>query len=335
MADVIQIWGGRARQGSITLMPFSDSAVAAGIAPLTAYIADFPQISYSTDWGDWDNSNAAFVTSTIRTLAGDTESSGGPKAMKAIRTPYGKVIQALGGDLYRPPIMTDKWTQLVAQIPADAYMSISLKLHAFPVTPQGSSTHVDGLRYDTENPISSAMKIGGVKTSSMWDWISLGKTAMMPDKFSSSTVVENLQAVKSNLTSSNGKMMLQGASKIAHVVDVVSGDVNALPRALEGVSDVLTGATGARSRIGMTFGFKIRDTDQNSVMDTDKPRVPVDFFIESLSFKFSPHVVQLTSDRDGKRVGAVPEHCEIDLKLSSATKLSTDQVVEMCSYAAR
>lgn len=328
----IDVWGGRTRQAILELFPFSLEALgekngqdveSLKCSPMYAYIKEFPQIEYESDWGSWDNSNTAFVTNKLATFGGAGDSI------------PARIVQMLAGPNYQPPITTDKWTQLTAQLSGGAYMTLSMDVIAYPVF-KSSKKHVEGLRYDSDN-LNRILNIGKKRTSSIYDWLSLGQRAMMPEQFSTKIVKDNVLGIKENLTGegTSGKAILAGAHKMAHVVDglIPGNDVSfqeAVANGVYGLETFVRGVCGTHQRFGHTFTLRIRDDDTKIVMDSTKPKSPVDFYIENLKFRFSPHLVRIV-DENGKRVGITPEYATINISLKSACAVSREQMMQMFS----
>lgn len=324
MSNVIQIWGGRPKQGAIKITPFSKDAIADLPGPYFGYLLKFPTFKYGTDWGTWDQSNSEWISSKISSFAGGGDSI------------PGKLVQMLGGDYYKPPILTDEWTQLAAQLGKEAYLDFDIDILAYPVIPKPKSgAHVEGLRYDRDN-LLQVLRIGKDNASSMWDWIELGKRAMMPSRFSSKIIMDNIGAIKNNLATNNGKLILSGVEKLGSVVKAMnpSSDTTfgeAAKNSLVGLEEIIQGATGAGSRIGHTFTLEIVDVDGNHLINSNAPTAPVDFYIERLDLEFSSHLVKII-DSNGRRMGSCPEYCKVSAKLTSVTKVSPEQVTKMCRY---
>lgn len=320
--SLIEIWGGRARTGTVRIEPFSDLA-SKECKRMTAYLQKFPQISYSTKWGDWDHSNSEFFCEKIASLGGGRDNI------------PGKIIQMLGGPYYKPPIMTDKWTQLTAELDdAGAYMNIDLELIAFPlINSVKNGSHIEGLRGDPEN-LYYAINHRGKALNGMWDWLKLGKVAMMPEKFKTEYILNNLAAIKDNLSTDNGKKIIDGAKDTGRAaMSVFSGEndiVEATSDAMHGIEKMTEGFTGVSSRIGHTFTVQILDTDDKPLINSKAPDCPLDFYISSMELDFSPHIVRIVNSV-GKKLGACPEYCKINIQLTSVTKVTPDQMVKMCA----
>lgn len=324
MSELIDIWGGRSREGIFYLEPFSDEAVKTdSLKPLLGYISKFPTFSYSTEWGDWDHSNSEFLSSKIRSI------TGGGTSIPA------RIVQMLAGSKLKMPVISDQWTQRVAEN-KNIYLSMEFSIIAFPVIDGSNGCHVEGMRYDSDN-MNSVLMAKDKKMSSMWDWLSLGKTAMMPSKrFSTKLLGEQINAISENLQGSSGKMMLHGASSIAHTVDgFVSGSKvswdKSIRTGLKGAEEILNGVVINGTRVGHTFTAQILDCDRKMLFNSKAPDCPLDFYVTDLKFDFSQHLVKIVDER-GVRKGAAPEFCEITLRLDSVTKLSPDQVLKMCNY---
>lgn len=321
MSQEIELWGGQnAKQGVLTIYPLSDEAKATCVN-MSGYIKEFPKVSYATDWGDWDSSNSQWITSKIKTIAGGDESV------------PGKIVQMLGGQYYKPPILTDKWTQIAAQLSDDAYIKFDFEILAYPTIPKSSvGAHVEGLRYDRDN-MYPAITYHDEKLSSMWDWMNLGKTAMMPaTAFSTGIVKDNIAAMKKNLEEDNGKLILGGIKDVGSAAVGVFSDFNeAAKKGLDGLEKVAAGVMGVGQRLGHTFCMSVTDPNGAKFIDSRKPSMYVDFYIKKLTFEFSPHIVRII-DGNGKRVGACPEYCKIEMSLESVTKVSPSQMIDMFKY---
>lgn len=326
MSSEIEIWGGRPRQGLVRLDPNSEEALNDVKKPFMAYITKFPEFSYATDWGDWDKSNSEWITSKIKTLAGGNDNL------------VGNIVKMLGGPYYKPPILTDKWTQLAAQL-ADSYVKFDFELIAFPVIDSGKEgAHVEGLRYDNQN-LYNVLTFNGLKLNDMWDWLKLGKTASMPKtKFSTDVLMGNIGAISKNLdpSSENGKLILGGAGAIGEAIGGVFDSSKTYGEsaglAMSGVENILRGLTSSETRLGHTFTLKVYDTNGVPLFDTLAPKNPVDFYITSMEFDFSPHILKIVNANGSKRLGSCPEYCKIKLTLESAALLSPEQIREMCKY---
>lgn len=327
----IQIYGGKARTGSILLQPFSDDAVKR-TTEVAGFLTEFPEIKYSTDWGSWEDSNNAFVGSIVSALGGGKPASGrGIAGVILGNAPT--LIQALAGSGYVPPILTDKWTQLAAQLNKDgSVISLQIKMLAYPVN-RGSGVHVEGLRGDPEN-LDQALNLRYMKSTNMWDWIKLGKEAMMPVAFTTQQISNNLGAIVDNLNGekgTSGKMIIEGAGKIK---DTIFGDGNFKERAKRGVSglgDIMTGLVSANQRSGFSYTVQIFDADGNSMFNSKRPSDPLDFYITGMNLDFSPHIVRLIDSR-GNKMGVSPEWCKIELTLTSSCRASLEQISKMCEY---
>jgi hypothetical protein len=339
MADIINIWGGRAREGLLYLEPFSDQASDPEkdhMTPMIAYLTKFPTMSYGTDWGDWEHSNTEFVSSKIQGLAGGGKISAG-KSNRGISTDF---IALLAGSGYKNPILTDQWTQTIAQNGDKCYINLDLELVAFPVIRPGTGSHVEGMRYDSDNMDAVLnVKYDGKtrRVNSFWDWLKFGKTAMMPiEKFSSSVVAENLNAIYNNMNGPNGKMVKHGLHSMAHFIDgfIPSSKTtisDSMRDTIKGAEEVAKGLAINGTRIGHTFTVQLFDCNRKKLLNSKAPACPIDFYVTNLKFKFSPKVVKIIDD-NGKRKGAGPEWCEISMTLTSVTMLSIDQVLDMCKY---
>jgi hypothetical protein len=328
--SAIDIWGGRSRQPILELFPFSLESLgekngtqieSLRCSPMCAYIKEFPKIEYGTSWGEWDKSNTAFVTNKITTFGGAGDSI------------PARIVQMLAGPNYQPPITTDKWTQLTAQLSDDAYMKLSAEIVAFPLF-KGTTKHVEGLRYDSDN-LSRATNIGAKRTSSLYDWLSLGQRAMMPEPFSTKIIKDNVMGIKENIfgEGTSGKAILSGAHDMAHVIDgLIPGNgidfQDAVAKGVYGLETFVRGVCGTHQRFGHTFTLRIRDDDTNLFIDSTKPKSPVDFYITELKFKFSQHLVKIV-DENGKRKGVAPEWAVINISFKSACAVSRDQMMQM------
>lgn len=332
MAQEIHIYGGRARRGSIALFPMSKEAREQldGIKYYNAYLSEFPEIKYSTNWGDWDKSNSAYIANKIAAFAGAGDSI------------PGKIVRMLAGDNYVPPILTDKWTQLSASLADGAYIELDLSLIAYPII--SNDIFVEGLRKDSENLVEIVNE-----TTSMFKWLELGKKCMMPKKaFSTGVIKDNVKAVMTafNDKDADGKYVLnaRGKQTVDGLKELGGGILNLQPgemlkggeKAFQGVIGVNTDNNGIQdwigNRIGSSFGVVIRDTDNSYLLNTVTGCTPVfDFFIKDMKFKFSPHVVRIMN-KDRKRVGCCPEFCEIQMSLQSVCKVLPSQIVKMCKY---
>ena len=321
MSQEIELWGGQnAKQGVLTIYPLSDEAKETCVN-MSGYIKEFPKVSYATDWGDWDSSNSQWITSKIKTIAGGDESV------------PGKIVQMLGGQYYKPPILTDKWTQIASQLSDDAYIKFDFEILAYPTIPKSSvGAHVEGLRYDRDN-MYPAITYHDEKLSSMWDWVNLGKTAMMPaTAFSTGIVKDNIAAMKKNLEEDNGKLILGGIKDVGSAAVGVFSDFNeSAKKGLDGLEKVAAGVMGVGQRLGHTFCMSVTDSNGARFIDSRKPSMYVDFYIKKLNFEFSPHIVRII-DGNGKRVGACPEYCKIEMSLESVTKVSPSQMIDMFKY---
>lgn len=323
MSQEIEIWGGEnAKLGVLTIYPLSDEAKETCVN-MSGYIKEFPKVSYATDWGDWDKSNSQWITDKIKTIAGGDESV------------PGRIVQMLGGQYYKPPILTDKWTQLAAQL-SDAYLKFDFEILSYPTIPKSSvGAHVEGLRYDRGN-MSPAITYHDEKLSSMWDWLNLGKTAMMPSAaFSTGVVKDNIAAIKKNLTEDNGKLILGGVKDVGSAAVGVFSDFNqSAKKGLDGLEKVAAGVMGVGQRLGHTFCMSVTDPNGAKFIDSRKPSMYVDFYIKKLSCEFSPHLVRIIDD-NGNRVGACPEYCKVELSMESVTKVSPSQMIDMFKYEYR
>ena len=333
LENTIDVWGGRARQGIFELYPFSldalgesrDKSQSTKCTPMFAFLNKFPTISYSTDWGNWDESNTAFVTKSLKTFGGGGESI------------PARIVQMLAGPNYQPPITSDKWTQLTAQLSDQgAYMKLDLELIAYPIF-KTTSYHVEGLRYDSSN-LGRILENGRNRMNSIYDWLSLGQKAMMPKQFSTKFIKDNVLGMKENLTGegTSGKAILAGAHKMAHVVDgIIPGNEisfqDAVANGVAGLETFVRGVCGTHQRYGHTFTCRIRNDDRKIYIDSNKPKAPVDFYIENMSFKFSPHLVKIV-DHNGNRKGITPEYALINISLKSVCAVSREQFMEMYKY---
>lgn len=333
MAQEIHIYGGRARRGSISLVPISEEAreILGENKYYTAFLSEFPEIKYSTKWGEWDKSNSAFIASKIATFAGAGDSI------------PGKIVRMLAGDKYVPPILTDKWTQLSASLDDDgAYIELDLSLIAYPII--NNEIHVEGLRKDGENLYEIVQE-----TTSMFKWLELGKKCMMPKvPFSATMITDNIKSVMTAFhdKDSSGKYVLndRGKQTLSGIKQLGSGIINLEPsKAIEGGETAFQGVIGVNTnnkgvkdwignRIGSSFGVIIRDTDNSSLLNSITECIPVfDFFIKDMKFKFSPHIVRIMNSQH-KRIGCCPEFVEIDMSLQSVCKVLPSQIVDMCKY---
>lgn len=316
----IVLWDNSPRQGVLRIEPLSNEARELVDAPLLAYIKEFPSFRYGTSWGDWDKSNSSWIASKIKTFAG-----GGDQIPA-------QIVQMLGGSEYKPPVLTDKWTQLTAEL-GDAYLDFEFTLIAYPVIPDGvDGAHVEGLRYDGDN-MMEVLTFHGNKMSNYWNWLDLGKKCMMPRKeFSSRILKDNIDGIRTNLAGDNGKKILNGIGNLAHGADgLFKSDVTmsqSLQRGVRGLNDIVDGVMGVGSRLGSTFLFQVWDDDGKILWNSKAPALPLDFYIEDLSFKFSPHILSIVNSK-GKRVGSCPEYCEIKIKMTSVTKASPEQIQAM------
>ena len=326
MSQEIHIYGGRARRGSITLIPLSTEArELVGGNRYTAFLKEFPDIKYSTLWGDWDKSNSAYIAGKIATFAGAGD--GIP----------GKLVRMLAGDRYVPPILTDKWTQLSASLDEEgAYIQLDLSIIVYPII--NNVVHVEGLRKDSSNLIEIVQD-----TTSMFKWLELGKKCMMPKvPFSTKVLADNVKAVLTTFhdKDSNGNFVLndRGKKTVAGLKKLGGGIIDLEPMtALRGAEEAFTQIVGIGindelgQRIGSSFGVIIRDTDNIPLLNSaDGCNPPLDFFIKEMEFEFSPHVVRIM--KNGKRCGCCPEFCEVKLSLQSVCKVLPTQIVNMCSY---
>ena len=341
----IQIYGGRARTGSIILEPFSKLAEEklrdGKLKPLAAFLSEFPKMGYGTDWGSWEENNIGFIGKAALMLGGGNAKMGGSgltgQIVQMITSKIAPAIQMLGGANFKPPVMTDSWTQISAQLDEKmSYIDFDLELLAYPVLRKGK-VHVEGLRPDSEN-LDQAINIGSKRCANMWDWLSLGKEAVMPEFFTTKQIENNLVGIVKNLngkSGESGKMIIEGASKIAHVPSGLWSDTEStestLKGAVEGAGQILTALTGTAQRVGYSFTMQLFDCDGRRIFDSKAPDSPLDFYITNLSFDFSPHIVQLI-DSNGKRTGCCPEWCKIKLALSSTTRVSPNQVIKMCEW---
>lgn len=316
----IVLWDNTPRLGVLRIEPLSDEARGLVRAPLLAYIKEFPAFTYSTSWGDWDKSNSSWISSKIKTFAGGGESI------------PARVVQMLGGSEYKPPILSDKWTQLSAEL-GDSYLNFEFTLIAYPSIHDGiDGSHVEGLRYDRDN-MMDVLSFHGNEISNYWDWLKLGKLCMMPIKeFSTHILVDNIDGIKTNLSGDNGKKVLNGLGNVAHSADgLFKSDVTlsqSLTRGVRGLNEIVDGVMGVGSRLGSTFTFQVWDDSGKILWNTKAPSLPLDFYVENLSFKFSPHILNIVNKK-GKRVGSCPEYCEIGVKLTSVTKASPEQIQSM------
>ena len=325
MSQEIHIYGGRVRRGSLTLVPLSKEAqdLIGKNTVFTAFLKEFPEIKYSTEWEDWDKSNSAYIANKIANFAGAGDSI------------PGKLVRMLAGDHYHPPILTDKWTQLSASLSeSGAYIELDLSLMAYPII--NDDIHVEGLRRDDDNLVEVVRE-----STSMFKWLQLGKKCMMPKEvFSLNMIKENIEGIWDEWSDKeNGKYTLsdRGKRAINGVRDLGSGIWNLdAKKALTGAETAFQTIVGVNTdkigiRIGSTFGVIIRDTDNKPILNTiDESIVPLDFFVTSMSFKFSPHVVRIMQNK--KRVGCCPEHCEISMTLKSVCKVLPEQIIKMCRY---
>lgn len=316
----IVLWDNKPKLGVLRIEPLSDEAKENLNAPLLAYIKEFPRFSYGTDWGNWDASNSQWITDKLKTFAGGDDSI------------PGQIVQMLGGPYYNPPIMTDKWTQLSAQLSKDAYLDFEFELVAYPVIRGGvNGAHVEGLRHDRDN-MSEVLSFHGYEMSNFWDWLELGKKCMMPSKFSTKILKDNIDGIVDNMKGDNGRKILNGLGNVAHSADgLFKSDVTlgqSTMRGLRGLNEIVDGVMGVGSRLGSTFCFQVYDDDGKILWNSKAPSLPLDFYIENLSFKFSPHVLNIVNSK-GKRVGSCPEYCVIKVKMTSVTKASPEQIQMM------
>lgn len=372
----IEIYGGRTRTGAILLEPFSDKAVKE-CGDFAAFLTEYPKIDYETDWGSWEDSNVGIVGDVVSSLGGGIKAGGkaaGAFGVKGIKTKIlnmifnnaGKFIQLLGGSSFEPPILTDSWTQLAAQLPDDvdkAGIKFDFKIVAYPVTKRG--VHVEGLRPDSTN-LNQVLNLytseRTIRCANMWEWLNLGKIAGMPEKFSVSRISENLVGIKDNLngeTGQAGKQIIEGFTgmlpslkNVASEVSPLYGMVSKVTSAFEseeekaakeaakpmdlikGISKIALGLSGIGQRIGYSFTVQLFDSDGNLIFNSKRSSCPLDFYISDLKLDFSPHLVKLVNSQ-GKRVGACPEWCKIELSLSSSTVVSPSQIVSMCDLDCR
>ena len=325
MSSEIEIWGGRPRQGLVEIDAFSDDAKKDVPDTYRAYITKFPEFSYGTDWGSWDDSNSGWITKKLKTLAGGDDSI------------PGNIVKMLGGPYYKPPILTDKWTQLAAQLSDDAYVKFDMEMIAYPVIDTGKNgAHVEGLRYDNKN-LYNILTFHGKKLNNMWDWLNLGKKALMPStKFSTDMLLGNLGAIQKNLAGKNGNLIIGGAGAVGDAIaGVFTGNGSFGENASKGVAgieDILKGLISVGARLGHTFLMKMYDNDGRVLFNSSAPQYPVDFYISGLEFEFSPHLLKIVNADGTKRMGACPEYCKIKMTIESVTMLSPSQINDMCKY---
>lgn len=342
----IQVYGGRARTGSIVIEPFSKTALDKRDqgklkSSMTAFLNEFPKMSYGTDWGkSWEDNNLGYIGQAAVLLGGGEAHFGSGILGSIVSAIGGKIspmIQMMAGSSFKPPVLTDSWTQLSAQLDeAKSNIEFSVEMLAYPVLRNGY-VHVEGLRGDPEN-LDQALNIGPRKCSSMWDWVNLGREALMPDEFSSERIKSNLAGVVNNMngqSGTSGKLVIGGVDKAwSGLTGMVFGDKSIQDGGngiIEGIGEALTGLTGVSQRVGYTFTVQIFDCDGNKIFNSKAPDCPLDFFITDLGFDFSPHLVQLIDDK-GMRNGSCPEWCKISMTLSSSTRVSPNQVIKMCEW---
>lgn len=339
----IQIYGGRARTGSILIQPFSEEAKKSCVET-AAFISGFPKMAYGTDWGkDWEDNNLGFIGKSAMLLGGGEVGGFGSGIVAQITgmitSKISPMIQMLAGPDFKPPIMSDSWTQLSAQLDeAKSYIDFDLELTAFPVTRRGS-VHVEGLQGDPEN-LNQALNMGSIECSNMWDWLELGRVASMPEHFSSAQIKDNLVSMMNNLngeSGASGKMIIDGLDQArSSLWTGVTGswDKASIESAgkgvVQGIGTALTGLSGANKRIGYSFTVQIFDCDGKRVFNS-KNGFPLDFYMTGLSFDFSPHLVRLV-DSQGARRGTCPEWCKISMRLSSSTRVTPNQIISMCEW---
>lgn len=329
----IQIYGGRARTGSIILSPYSEKAVE-NCEAMTSYITEFPSLSYATDWGDWEDNNTGFIGKAALALGGGPLKA--PKAApgwaQTIIKAAPKFIQMMAGSSYKPPILTDSWTQLAAQLDEkSSYISLKLNLLTYPVLKR--ALHVEGLRYG--DTLSEALNMGHKKVSNMWEWMKFSRTVLMPEDFKIDQIKGNIDAVFANLngeSGDSGKLIVAGVSDIAGGMwNGTFGDSSfkdGMMQSVKGVGEIVTAFAFSNRRVGYTFTLQLFDANGELVLDSSQG-VPLDFYIEDIEFEFSPHIVQLINSK-GKRQGVAPEWCKINLTVSSATRVTQEQFISMC-----
>lgn len=320
--DLIHVWGGKPRAAYVELfgnvVESEDPDVSRWSIKNTyrAWLKEIPEIQYRTDWGNWEESNCSFVASKIRTLAGGGESTGA------------RIMQMIAGSAYKPPILTDQWTQRVATITDEAYIGFDLELVALP--PYNST--VEGLKQDSNN-LSELLKIkGSGAVSNMQDWLGLAKLALMPrHSFGWKTAIEGMKSAISGATDSgrldrigSGATMILGGAK-----DVLLGDENGeripgVKKAVYGLEKVISAATAVDSIIGPTFRMNIRDPAGVPMLTGGE----IPFCIDEMSFKYSPRLIKMYNEAH-ERIGCVPEFCEIKISIKSLYKLSSDRISKM------
>lgn len=333
----IQIYGGQARTGSIILSPYPYSKDAVeNCGEMSSYITDFPALNYGTDWGDWENNNTGFIGKAVSAFGGGDISGAIPKSTpgwaKNLIAAFPKFIQTMGGSEYKPPILTDSWTQLAAQLDEKAsYISFKFSLLTYPVLKKG--LHVEGLRYG--DTLSEALNMKSKKVSNMWEWIKFSRTAVMPEDFKIDLIGKNLEATIDNLNGEkgeSGKYLIEGASDVGGGLwGATFGDSTfkeGMLRTVKGAGEIISAFAFTNKRVGYTFTFQLFDARGNIVLDSSQG-VPLDFYIEDIEFEFSPHIVQLINSK-GKRQGVAPEWCKINLTVSSATRVTQEQFISMC-----
>ena len=333
----IQIYGGRARTGSIILSPYSEEALKR-CDDMSSYITDFPALNYGTDWGDWENNNTGFIGKAVSAFGGGDISGAIPSSTpgwaKNLIAAFPKFIQTMGGSGYKPPVLTDSWTQLAAQLDENAsYISFKFSLLTYPVLKRG--LHVEGLRYG--DTLSEALNMKSKKVSNMWEWIKFSRTAVMPEDFKIGQISENLKEMAKNLNSEkgeSGKYLIDGAFDIGGGLwGATFGDSTfkeGMLRTVKGAGEIISAFAFTNKRVGYTFTFKLFDANGHVVLDTNSEHgIPLDFYIDDIEFEFSPHIVQLINSK-GKRQGAAPEWCKINLTVSSATRVTQEQFISMC-----
>ena len=238
----------------------------------------------------------------------------------------------MAGSSYKPPILTDSWTQLAAQLDEkSSYISLKLNLLTYPVLKK--ALHVEGLRYG--DTLSEALNMGPMKVSNMWEWMKFSRTALMPEDFKIDQIKGNIDAVFANLngeSGDSGKLLVAGVSDIAGGMwNGTFGDStfkDGMMQSVKGVGEIVTAFAFSNRRVGYTFTLQLFDANGDLVLDSSQG-VPLDFYIEDIEFEFSPHIVQLINSK-GKRQGVAPEWCKINLTVSSATRVTQEQFISMC-----
>lgn len=323
MSQEIHIYGGKIRRGSITLVPTSTEArnLLGENKLFTAYLSEFPEIKYSTQWGEWDKSNSAFIANKVASFAGAGD--GIP----------GKIVRMLAGDKYVAPVLTDQWTQLSATLGDGTYMELELSIIVYPIL--NNEIKVEGLTSEDDNMIEIINE-----TTSMFSWIDLAKNCLMPNAFTSDDIRKNLIAVMTNFYDKNattgkyeltsrGKRIVGGIKELGGGIFELNPQkaIHGAENAFQAIVNVKTDSIG--QRIGPTFEVLVRDTNNDLILNSASLEIPVDFFIKEMGFKFSPHIVRITNDK-GVVVGSCPEFCEITIAIQSVCKLLPSQIVQMC-----